>query len=179
VVLVVLERPGEQGHLFLEHFFLLTNARPEEVPAEELLERYRGRGGAEKDFGDWKSALEVRLSSTPRPNRRYRGRRIRNPGPGRDGFAANEAWLLLNLLAANLLEVGRHQYRQATGRRLTRERFRRWLLKVASRVTLGSRQVKVILGAQRARAWTALWKQLSQAFPIRGSPEACTRPLPA
>lgn len=179
VVLVVLERPGEQGHLFLDHFFLLTNASAEEVSADELLARYRGRGAAEKDFGDWKSGLEVRLSSSPRPNRHYRGRRIRDSGPGRDSFAVNEAWLLLNLIAANLLEVGRHQYRQATGRRLTRERFRQWLLKVAVRVTLGSNQVRVILSAARAPAWKTLWQQIQRAFPIRGSPEPRTRPLPA
>ena len=149
------------------------------MSASELLERYRGRGAAEKDFGDWKSGLEVRLSSSPRPNSHYRGRRLPDPGPGRDSFAVNEAWLLLNLIAANLLEVGRHQYRQATGRRLSRQRFRQWLLKVAVRVTLGSHQVRVILGAGRAPAWKALWQQIRRAFPIRGSPEPRTRPLPA
>lgn len=179
VVLVFLERRNAQGELFPDHFFLLTNAPEEEVSAEELLARYRGRGAAEKDFGDWKSALELRLSSSPRPNSHYRGRRIQDSEPGRDSFAVNEAWLLLNLLAANLLEVGRHQYGQAAGRRLTRRRFRRWILKVAVRVTLGSRQVKVILGADRAPAWKALWKQIQRAFPIRGSPGPCARPLPA
>lgn len=179
VVLVVLERPGEQGHLFLDHFFLLTNAPVEEVGAHELLERYRGRGRAEKEFGDWKSSLEVRLSSSPRPKSHHRGRRLRGTEPRRDSFAVNEAWLLVNLIAANLLEIGRTQFERATGRRLGRERFRRWLLKVAARVTLGSRQVKVILAAQRARPWAALWKQIRRAFPIRGSPEPRTRPLPA
>lgn len=61
VVLVVLERPDVtetedgtvQHRLLLDHFFLLTNAPEEEVGGEELLERYRGRGRAEKDFGDW------------------------------------------------------------------------------------------------------------------------------
>src|SRR5690606_37367572 len=99
VVLVVQEQAGEQGHLFLEHFFLLTNAPPEAVSAEALLRRYRRRGRAEKDFGDWKSALQLRLSSSPRPKTHYRGVRLREQGPVRDSFAVNEAWLLLNLHA--------------------------------------------------------------------------------
>ncbi|MGH7577097.1 MAG: DUF222 domain-containing protein, partial [Longimicrobiales bacterium] len=53
-----------RGELFREHFFLLTNVPAEEVPAAELLERYRQRGTAEKDFGDWKNTLDVTLSST-------------------------------------------------------------------------------------------------------------------
>lgn len=179
VILVFLERRNAQGELFPDHFFLLTNAPAEEVSAEELLERYRRRGRAEKDFGDWKSALDVRLSSSPRPNNHLRSRRVPEHGSGRDSFGVNEAWLLLNLIAANLLEIGRHQHRRATGRRLSRERFRQWLLKVAVRVTLGSHQVRVILGAGRARAWKALWQQIQRAFPIRGSPEPRTRPLPA
>ncbi len=187
VVLVVLERPdaveGDDGvvqhRLFLDHFFLLTNASPEEVSAEELLARYRGRGRAEKDFGDWKSALQLRLSSSPRPNSHYRGRTLAQSESDRDSFAVNEAWLLLNLIAANLLEIGRTLYQRASGRRLGRQRFRRWLLKVAVRVTLGSRQVKVIVDPHRARAWTALGRQIRRAFPIRGSPTPRTRPLPA
>jgi len=187
VVLVVVERPdvteGEDGavqhRLLLEHFFLLTNVSEEQASAAELLERYRGRGRAEKEFGDWKSALQLRLSSSPRPNSHYRGRPLSGSGPGRDSFAVNEAWLLLNLIVANLLDVGRNLYRQATGHRLSRTRFRRWLLKVGVRVTLGSNQVRVILNAARAGAWSSLWERLRQALPIRGSPEPRTRPLPA
>lgn len=190
VVLVVLERPHKtetedgtlQERLFLEHFFLLTNAPIEEVGAEELLARYRRRGSAEKDFGDWKSSLEPRLSSSPRPKAHYRGHKLADPEPRhprRDSFAVNETWLLLNLIAANLLEIGRSLYRRATGRRLDREHFRQRLLNIAVRVTLGSRQVRVYVGSDRARAWSALWQQIAQAFPIRGSPKPRARPLPA
>ncbi len=70
VVLVLQERPGDQGHLFLDHFFLLTNAAPEEVGPEARLEHYRQRGTAEKDFGEWKNSLDLSLSSTPRPKSR-------------------------------------------------------------------------------------------------------------
>ncbi len=187
VVLVVLERPerkktadgAEQLHLFLDHFFLLTNAPAERVSAEELLARYRGRGRAEKDFGDWKSTLRLRLSSSPRPHTHYRGRKLRDPGAGRDSFAVNEAWLLLTLLAANLLDLGCALYHRATGKRKNRQSFRQWLLKVAVRVTLGGHRVTVILGAERAPAWTALWQELVRAYPVRGSPRSKARPLPA
>ena len=65
VVLVVLERPDTQQHLFLDHFFLVTNAPAEEVDGTTLLERYRERGRAEKDFGKWQGALSLKLSSSP------------------------------------------------------------------------------------------------------------------
>lgn len=187
VVLVVLERPEwrtaedgvEQLHLFLDHFFLLTNAPAEEVGAEALLDRYRGRGRAEKDFGDWKSALRLRLSSSPRPKTHYRGRKLDEPTPQRDSFATNEAWLLLNLVAANLLDLGSALYRRATGKRYNRQRFRQWLLKLPARVTLGSRQVRLVLDADRAPAWAAFWRELVRAYPVRGSPTRPARPLPA
>lgn len=179
VVLVVLERPGEQGHLFLDHFFLLTNAPPEEVDGDELLERYRGRGCAEKEFGDWKSSLELGLSSSPRPKTHYRGRRLRDSPSRRDSFAVNEAWLRLSLLVANLLDLGRSLHQQATGQRVSRARFRQRMLRVAARVALGSHQVKVILSAALTDVWSSLWQQIECAYPIRGSPDPRTRPLPA
>lgn len=86
-MLVVTEHPDivenddgtVQHRLLLDQFFLLTKAPEEEVPAEEFLERYRGRGRAEKDFGDCHQALQTRLSSSPRTRARATlgGRRIR------------------------------------------------------------------------------------------------------
>src|SRR5690606_11998648 len=106
VVLVVIERGDEQGHLFLDHFFLLTNASREEMSAEALLAHYRQRGTAEKEFGDWKQALDLSLSSSPRPKTHYQGKAIECSYPAPDSFAANEARLLLSLLAANLMQAG-------------------------------------------------------------------------
>jgi len=187
VVLVVLERPEEevaedgtvQQHLFLDHFFLLTNVPAEAMSGEALLERYRKRGRAEKDFGDWKQALQTHLSSSPRPKTHYRGRRVRDPGPPRDSFAVNEVWLLLNLYAANLLDLGRSLLRRATGQQVSREHFRQWLLKTATRTTLGGRRVTVVIDAPWASAWRAFWQAMVRAYPVRGSPEPLARPLPA
>jgi hypothetical protein len=136
VVLVVLERPGE---LFPDHFFLVTNARVEETCAEELLVRYRYRALAEKDFGDWQTAFDPHLSSSPRPKRHYRGRRLPEREPLTDSFAANEALLLMNLLSANLLEHAASLIQKCTQRRWSRSRFRQMVLKTAGRVVLGKR----------------------------------------
>jgi hypothetical protein len=170
VVLVVIERPDEQQHLFLDHFFLLTSATAEEMDAATLLEHYRQRGSAEKDFGAWQAALEPALSSTTRPKTEYQGRRVKNPVESVDAFAMNEARLLLSLLAANLLHAGAELWSRVEGKRCSRQRFQQWLLKAGSRVLLGGRRVTVVLDAVRARLWTGWWQQLNRLYPARGSP---------
>lgn len=82
VVLVALKRMKEQGELFLDYFFLLTNASVAEAPAEVLLERYRKRGETEKDFGEWKQTPAVSLSSSPRPRTTAAAGRCRRLAPG-------------------------------------------------------------------------------------------------
>lgn len=180
VVLVVLERPGEQGHLFLDHFFLLTNAQAEEVCAEALLERYRQRGTAEKDFGEWKNSLQLSLSSTPRPKSHYQGRRIGREGyVSPDSFAVNEAELLVSLLAANLLSRGAALLEAATRQACGRERFRQLLLNVAGRVLLGGRKITLVIESARAPHWQAVWRQIERLHPARGSPPTPTLPTAA
>ncbi|MFW6176045.1 MAG: transposase [Acidobacteriota bacterium] len=143
VVLVVLERPGDQGELFLDHFFLLTNAPPQEMDGFQLLGRYRRRGDAERDFGELNGAFQVGLPSSPRPKQHYRGERVRTPAPTYDAFAANEARWLLTLHAANLLHAARSLLRRDDPRLWSRPRFRAHVLKVPARVTLGRRRVGV------------------------------------
>jgi Transposase DDE domain group 1 len=174
VVLVMIERPGE---LFLDHFFLLTNAPAAHVDGQALLARYRERGIAEKDLGDWKNALDVHLSSTPRPKRHYREQAIATPPSPPNSFGANEANLLLSLLSANVLQVAGALLTQASHRRRSRDWFRQHVLKVPCRVTLSSRSITVVIGARAARCWTTLWTHLRKAFPVRGSPHV--RALPA
>jgi hypothetical protein len=174
VVLVVLERPGE---LFPDHFFLVTNAPVEETCAEELLARYRCRGLAEKDFGDWQTAFEPHLSSSPRPKRHYRGRRLPQRESLTDSFAANEALLLLNLLSANLLDHAATLIHGSSQRRWSRSRFRQLVLKTAGRVVLGKRCITVVIDAARADLWQLMTRELTRLAPARGSP--CPDPLPA
>jgi hypothetical protein len=176
VVLVVLERPGE---LFVDSFFLLTNASVEEACAEELLVRYRYRGLAEKDFGDWKAALDPRLSSSPRPKRHYRGMPLERRGSVTDSFAANEASLLLSLLTANLLDHAASLIESCGRRHLSRSRFQQLLLKTAGRVTLGKRKLTICIDASRAELWRTFATQLDRLYPARGSPNGHTLPARA
>lgn len=170
VVLIVVERAGEQQHLFLDSFFLLTSASVEEEGAEALLKRYRQRGTAEADFGDFNTAIPPTLSSAARPKSHYRGHTPREPYQPHDGFAANEAELLLSLIAANFMAIGAELLHTEGKSRMSRERFRAFLLKTAARVLLGSRGVTVVISSARARLWQTFWRRLQALQTARGSP---------
>jgi hypothetical protein len=181
VVLVIVEREREQGELFVDHFFLLSNASVA-ITGKALLERYRKRGAAEKDFGDWNQAVGGPLSSTPRPKTHYRGREVEAPYEEPDSFAANEARLLLELIAANLLHAGaelleRDEAREAG--RMSRERFRQLVLKVTGRALLGSRTIRFVIDGARAELWCRFMRMMNQHYPARGSPALRTLPVPA
>ena len=170
VVLVVLERPDEQQCLFLDHFFLLTSAPPHEESPEALLDRYRRRGTAESDFGAFKSTLRTTLSSTPRPKAHYRDLPVVGAYHEPDTFAANQAKLLLALLAANILAAGADLLSRDDTVRMSRDRFRVLLLKTAARVLLSGRRVTVVIEAARAHLWLRFRAALLQVHPARGSP---------
>jgi hypothetical protein len=170
VILVVLERPDEQQHLFLDHFFLLTSASPDEENPEALLDRYRQRGTAEADFGAFKSTLATTLSSTSRPKAHYRELPVSGAYHEPDTFAANQAKLLLALLAANILAAGADLLSRHDKVRMSRERFRILLLKTAARVLLSGRRVIVVIEAARAHLWQRFRSALLELHPARGSP---------
>jgi hypothetical protein len=179
VVLVMLERTKEQGELFLDYFFLVTNVSVAEVPAEQLLERYRQRGTAEKDFGEWKQALDVSLSSSPRPKGHYRGSEVRAPYTEPDSFAANEARLLLSLIAANLMHAATALLERGETARPSRERFRQLVLKTAARVVLSGRRITFVIESSRAALWRRCVRELDRLYPTRGSPAHQALPAPA
>lgn len=179
VVLVVLERTKAQGELFLDHFFLVTNASVAEVAAEALLERYRKRGTAEKDFGEWKQALDVSLSSSPRLKEHYRGHEVRTRYVEPDSFAANEARLLLSLIAANLMHAATALLEPGEAARPSRERFRQLVLKCAARVVLSARRVTFLIEYSRASLWRRCVRELNRLYPARGSPTLPTLPTAA
>ena len=171
VVLVMIERPGE---LFLDYFFLLTNATADEIGGDALLERYRGRGEMEKDFGAWQNALDLQLSSTPRPKRHYREKAVCTPVSAPDSFGANEANLLLSLLSANLLHAAGELLTRAGHARRSREWFRQHVLKAPCRVLLHGQRLTAVIGAVPARLWQWVWQQLELVYPARGSPRLAT-----
>ncbi|HSW27849.1 MAG TPA: IS1380 family transposase [Longimicrobiales bacterium] len=179
VVLVVLERPDEQQHLFLDHFFLLTSVSPQEESPEALLDRYRQRGTAESDFGAFKTTLHATLSSTPRPKAHYRASPVSGPYQEPDTFAANQAKLLLALLAANILAAGADLLSHDDTVRMSRERFRVLLLKTAARVLLSGRRVIVVIETARALLWQRFRAALLEIHPARGSPHPKALPTPA
>ncbi|AMD00623.1 hypothetical protein LOKO_01555 [Halomonas chromatireducens] len=63
VLLVVNERSDD---LLLHAFFLVTNLGKFDWPPQKVLALYRKRGSAEAHMGEFKSALDVHLSSTDR-----------------------------------------------------------------------------------------------------------------
>lgn len=174
VVLVLIRTPGD---CMGRWFFLVTNTTAAEVPAADLLARYRKRGAMEKDFGDWMNALDVSLSSTNRPKPSYRGRHVApTTTPPRDSFAVNHALLLVKLIAANLLHAGRVIARRIKRVLWSRETFRQLVLKCCARVTRSGRRPRVRMDAQRFDLWKRLWHELDLLYP-RGSP--CPATLPA
>jgi len=91
----------------------------------------------------------------------------------------NEAWLLTELLAANLLEAARSLHQEAGAARLERGRFRRHVLKASTRVTFGGRRIHVHASDRHVTAWIRILETLAESHPIRGSPASRARPLPA
>ena len=157
VVLVVLER---QEELFLHHFWLITNWPPEQVGANPLLEMYRERGTAEGHMGELMNVLEPALSSSPRPKSHYRGAAIEEHAPSEDSFERNEALLMLNVLAYNLMHAARLSLEEATGEGWSLRRLRERVLRVAGRVLLHGRRAILIIATQTAALWNALWSRL-------------------
>jgi hypothetical protein len=159
VVLVVCERPGE---LFLDYFWLITNWPEAQMDAEALLELYRERGTGEGHLGELKSVLEPALSSSPRPKNHYRGEAPKKRSGPCDAFAHNEAILLLNALAYNIVHTARVLLEQATGQGWSLKRVRERVLKAAARVLVHGRYVTMVIAPVAARLWRALWKKLSR-----------------
>lgn len=122
------------------------------------------------------------LSSAPRPKTHYRGREVEAPYEEPDSFAANEARLLLELVAANLLHAGAELLERDDAReagRMSRERFRELVLKVTGRALLGSRTIRFVIDAARAAQWSRFMRMLNQRYPARGSPPLQALPVPA
>jgi hypothetical protein len=148
VVLVVIDRPEE---LYLHHFWLITNWTLEQIEGSDLLEHYRGRGSAEGILGELKSVLEPALSSSPR--------RSQEPC---DSFAMNEATLLLNVMAYNVMDLLRRMLERCSAEGWSIKRLRERALRVGGRITRHARQVLLSIDRAAARYWRWLFHGLSQ-----------------
>lgn len=160
VVLVVVDRPGL---LFVEHFFLLTSYAEKDKDGLELLDHYRGRGTMEGRIGELKDVLRPALSSSSRG---------RGDDEGRDGFAANQANLLLYALAYNLANLLRRVTAAATRTAWSLQRMREVLLRVPARLLLHARRVTVVVRGEVAPLWNAVLAGLTRLRPVAAGPPA-------
>ena len=160
-VLVVQERPDD---LYLHHFWLVTSYDEERYDGAALLALYRHRGKAEGHFGELMDVLDPKLSSSPR------GRFTLEPefiGPLRPEddrfFRANEALLVLNALAYNVMHAIRTQLdaTETGDDRWSIKRVRERVLRVAGRITLHARRVVISITDATERHWRALWPRLA------------------
>jgi hypothetical protein len=139
VILVIVDCPDPKtGQLFLEpdYFFLVTSYSAAERSAEERLEHYRQRGTFEDRLGEFRQAITPKLSSPQ--------------------FAANEATLLLSLLAFNLGNMLRCELEDAAGACWDLGRFQKSVLKAGGRIVKRSGRLIVDL----ARAVVPFWQRL-------------------
>ena len=112
------ERTGE---LCPDHFWLLTSLSRKRNEAEALLAQYRKRGKAEGHKGELMDVLDPALSSASRRKTHYRGKPLPSEAKPKARTKAgvrlhNEVRFLLNLLAYEILHLGRVLMEQATRR---------------------------------------------------------------
>ena len=137
--MIVIDRPDPKTgmrELFPRYFFLVTNWREEQRGGWELLEHYRRRGTFEDRLGEFNDAIGSGLSA--------------------GSFAANEASLLLKLLAFNLAGMLRGELEDASGCGWDLKRVQQTVLKAGARVVEHARRVIVDV----ARAAGVLWDRL-------------------
>ncbi len=161
VVVVVVERPGE---LCPRHFYLVRSLEKNRCCASALLKLYRRRGAAEGYMGELKDVLSPSLCSTYRPKSHYRGvgvEREQEPCP-KELHPDNETQLLLNLLAYEVMHLGRLMMKQRNARGWSLRRFRERVLNVAARVAVHSRKVKFTLPRCSIHNWKKLWGEFER-----------------
>lgn len=139
VVLMVIDLPDPKTgmrELFPRSFILVTNWRPEQKDSWALLEHYRKRGTFEDRLGEFNAVIGNGLSA--------------------ELFAANEASLLLKLLAYNLAGMLRGELEDALGTGWDLKRVQQTVLKAGARVVQHGGRLLVDV----ARAAGVLWGRL-------------------
>jgi Transposase DDE domain group 1 len=143
LLLVVIDRPDPktgQLNLLPDYFFLLVGWKQEELDGQAALGHYRRRGTFEDRLGEFQQAIGPRLSH--------------------DTFAANEALLLLSLLAFNLVSALRIEYEEGAGSCFDLCRFQRDVLKAGGRVVKHARRLVLHV----AKVATSFWQRLLERF---------------
>ena len=160
VVLVVMERADD---LLLDHFCLITSLDKKRYPPERLLALYRKRGKAEAHMGEIMDVLRPALSSSGRPKSGYQHTAtISEPTTDSGVRPHNETLLLLNMLAYEILHMGRSLMEKATKEGWSLRRFRERVLRAASRVVCHGRRLTFVIAQSAAADWQRLWRWLGR-----------------
>lgn len=144
LILVVIDKPDPktgQLNLFPRYFFLVTNWTQRQRSADEVLAHYRKRGTFEDRLGEFNAAIGCHLSS--------------------DGFAENEATLLLGLLAFNLSSMLRLELEDELGGCWDLSRFQQTVLRTGARVAKHSRRLVVYVDESVRSFWSKLSSRLA------------------
>ena len=139
LVLVVIDLPDPKTglrELFPHYFFLVTNWPVEQRSAWGVLGHYRNRGTFEDRFGEFNAVVGGSLSG--------------------QSFLANEASLLLKLLAFNLAGMIRGELEDASGNGWDLGRVQQTVLRAGARVVEHGKRLIVDV----ARAAGVLWGRL-------------------
>jgi hypothetical protein len=139
LVLVVIDLPDPKTgfrQLFPHYFFLVTNWSAERRGGWELVEHYRKRGTFEDRLGEFNAVI--------------------GPGLPAESFEANEASLLLKLLAFNLAGMIRGELEDSSGSGWDLRRVQQTVLKAGARVVEHGKRLFVDV----AKAAGVLWGRL-------------------
>ena len=130
----------------------MTNWPETSRSADELLAHYRKRGKFEDRLGEFNEAIGVHLSS--------------------QGFKANEATMLLALLAFNLNTICRNELEESVGGCWDLQRFVCYVLKVGGEMVKHSRRLVLRIAESAEPLWTHLTDRLTRwKTSIRGRPK--------
>ena len=159
VVQVIAER---RGQLFPRTFWLLTSFSADEVPASELLLRYRKRGKAEGHFGEFMSVANPSLPSSPRPKSHYRGKPVQAAAriTGADAFARNQVRLLVAAAGYQIMHCLRKFLERATRRGWSLRALLERVLRAPARFAVSGRRVTMVLSTVAPR-WETIFRKLS------------------
>ncbi|HIP53527.1 MAG TPA: hypothetical protein EYH03_05900 [Chromatiales bacterium] len=166
MVLVVMERVDD---IFLDHFWLITSLDAKRYPPERLLALYRKRGKAEAHMGEMMDVLRPALSSSGRPKIHCRGMApIPELTTDTGVRPQNETLLLLNMLAYEILHMGRSLMEKATKEGWSLRRFRERVLRAAGRVVCHGRCLTFVIAQSAAADWQRLWGKLGRVQWVPG-----------
>jgi hypothetical protein len=145
LVLVVIDLPDPKTglvDLFPDYFLLVTNWRSDQRTAWQLVEHYRNRGTFEDRFAEFNAVVGSSLPA--------------------ESFAANEATLLLKLLAFNLAGIVRGELEGESGAGWDLGRVQRTVLRAGARVVEHGRRLIVDVAKAAGVLWQRVLGQIVQ-----------------